>query len=313
VKPISQIEKWESYDFTKISEQLSEVSNMRNVSISVKNEIILEQYFNMCESTSKNNVFSVTKSVTSLLVGIAIEEGYLEGVDQKVSDIIDMNSYDVPESFYDITIENLLTMSSGIAWDGSIHTTEFLSLKHSKNPLEHIFAKEATFIPGERFNYSDATAHLMAEVLFYATDKTPFEYASEKLFEPLGIIDARWTETSSGVNLGVCDLMLISNDMQLVPESWIDISTTAKMGTGSSSGYNKSYGYYYWIGETSGVPVISGIGHGGQFIVIVPDYDIVVTASTIGGVSDEKANAQIREVARIIYYALLPDMFNEID
>lgn len=310
------------YDFTSIIENLSQISNMRNVSVYKDGQMILESYFNNCSEQSKNNVFSVTKSVTALLVGKAIEEGYLEGANQKVSSIINMDTYNVPEAFYDITIENLLTMSSGIAWDNSQHTNEFINLKASEDPLTYIFNKASTFTPGTRFNYSDATAHLMAEVLYYATGKLPLDYATEKLFEPLGIDSVVWSDARDGVQIGGCDLHLSLSDMQkigqlvlnegaydgqqLIAADWIQTCTSSKITTGSYGGYDESYGYYYWLGQVGELETYSCLGHGGQFIIVIPEKNTVITASTIGGVSDQKAYEQFGGVSRILYQQLIP-------
>jgi CubicO group peptidase (beta-lactamase class C family) len=213
-------------------------------------------------------------------------------------------------------------MSSGIAWDNTQHTNEFINLKASEDPLTYIFNKESTFRPGTRFNYSDATAHLMAEVLYYATGKLPLEYASEKLFEPLGIDSVIWSDARDGVQIGGCDLHLSLSEMQkigqlvlnegsydgqqLIAANWIQTCTSSKITTGSYGGYDESYGYYYWLGQVGELETYSCLGHGGQFIIIIPEKNTVITASTIGGVSDQKAYEQFGGVSRILYQQLIP-------
>lgn len=317
---------WEEFDYQAYTEEIQDISNLQHATISVDGTVLYEEYFNSCLPTTDNNIFSVTKSITSMLIGIAIEEGHIESVDQKMSDIIDLSSYDVPDSFYDITIHHLLTMSSGIAWDNSQHVREFMRLKSTNKLLEYIFSKDATFEPGERFNYSDATAHLSAEVLYATTGMIPLDYANEKLFGPMGIEDVEWTLTSSGVNIGGSNIHLTCGDMiklghlflgeglyegeQLVPKSWFDQATTYHMTLSNWSKVNGHYGYYFWLGDLEGYRVISGIGHGGQYIVAMPDLGFSVTAATIGGVSNNLANQQIIDVRNAIYNYLLPEMID---
>ncbi|MBN2797069.1 MAG: serine hydrolase [Clostridia bacterium] len=311
-----------TYNFDEVLERLNQVSNMRNLSISIGDQIILEEYFNACSERSKNNVFSVTKSITSLLVGKAIEEGYIKDVNQYVYEFIDLAPYNVPENYYEITLQDLLTMSSGIEWDNANHTNEFINLKASEDPLTYIFEKPSTFKPGDQFNYSDATAHLMAEVLYKATGQYPLDYANDKLFEPLGITGVTWSSARDGVQIGGCDLHLSLKDMQkigqlilnhgayedeqIIESEWIDQITTKQIATGNGSGYDVHYGYYYWLGHISRVDTISSLGHGGQFIVVIPEYEVVITASTIGGVSDQMAYRQFSDVADVIYLEIIP-------
>lgn len=305
-----------------IFEEASEISNMRNLSITYKDVLVNEAYYNYCKPQSKNNVFSVTKSITSMLVGIAIEEGYIENVNQKISDFIDLEKYDAAPQAYDITIHNLLTMSAGLEWNSYDISTEFIGLKASVDPLEHVLSRKMTFTPGELFNYSDGSAHLVAEVLYSATGKLPLDYANEKIFEPMGIENVLWSDARNGVNMGGCDLHLSCEDMQkigqmvlhsgryneqqIVPKLWLDTATIKQIDSVSSAEHNDNYGYFWWVGQKDGVDLFGAVGHGGQFIYIVPEYELVITASTIGGVSDAKASEQFDAVENLVIRKIVP-------
>ena len=315
------------YDLLEIIEKLGKIPNIANMSVIFDGELIGEEFYGSYRPEAKNNLYSVTKSVTALLIGIAIEEGYIEGPDQLISDFIDLDEYEVDNEYYDITIGHLMTMSSGIDWDGSKHIQEFLALKGSADPLRNILTRDITSSPGKSFNYSDASAHLVAEVLYAATGELPMNYAEDKLFKPLGIEEAIWPPLKNEVNLGGCDLYLSCQDMrkigqlvlnkgiadgnQLVPSEWIEECTTSQIATYNTASYGTDYGYFYWLGTADGqVETISCLGHGGQYIVIVPEYKLVITVSAYGAVDGNTAGEQSSAIGRIIYGEML-DIFAE--
>lgn len=327
-KNVAELEETENVsvvpvDVSDIIEKLSLVSNMRNISIHIDGETISEAYFNGCKETSKNNVFSVTKSITSLLVGIAIEQGYIEDIDQSIGDYIDLAAYDAIDASK-ITIRNLLTMSAGIQWDSSDLSSEYIQLKAAIDPIELVLERGVSVTPGTVFNYSDGSAHLVAEILTKATGMSVEEFAKVYLFTPLGIEDIMWSKAQDGVNMGGCDLHLTGQDMakigqlvlqdgqfnnqQIVSTKWLEASTSVQLPITSYTSHNSGYGYFWWLGTVEQSSVISALGHGGQFIVIVPDHQIVITASTIGGTSDQKAAQQFNDVERIIYFELIPQI-----
>lgn len=303
-----------------------EVSNMISLSITKDHELVYEKFYNSASESFQFNVFSVTKSVTSLLLGIAIDEGYIDSVHDTIDQYIAIEEYELPDEFDEITIHHLMIMSSGILWNSQDLSSEYFGIKSSRDPMEMILSRGVSYEPGSQFNYSDGSAYMMAAIIQNATGKTLLEYAEEKLFEPMNIETYEWKNSMTDVNYGGFDLYLTCEGMQkigtlvidkgkyenqqIVSESWIEEATSNFIDTGSG-GYNKSYGYYFWLGEVGDVQVISALGHGGQFITIVPELELVITASTIGGVKDNVAYNQFSQIEELIVNTIIPFYMEE--
>jgi len=309
-----------SYELDEMIDKASEISNIVSLSISKGESLEKEVIFNY-GSTYKNNVFSVTKSVTSILVGIAIDQGYIDSVDDSIDKYINFSEYGLDDTYKEITLHHLLTMSSGILWNSNDQSSEYFTLKGSTDPLEMIFDRGISYTPGSRFNYSDGSAYTVAAVLQEATGISLLEYATENLFEPLGIDEPKWQKSMTDVYYGGFDLYLtcedmrtfgtlvlndgISDDKQIVSKEWLEMSLTSYMDTGNST-FSDSYGYYWWLGDVEGYKTISALGHGGQFITIVPDLELVITCGTIGAVQDSLASTQFMELEQLIKSEIIP-------
>lgn len=305
---------------TEILESV-DISNLKSISILKDQNVEFQKFYNATSEHSINNIFSVTKSITSILMGIAIDEGYIESVDDSIDQYIDFEKYGFDESFKEITLHDLLIMSSGILWNSYDQSSEYFNLKASKEPLKMIFDRGISYKPASQFNYSDGSAYTVAAIIQEATGVTLLEYAEEKLFKPLGITDYKWISSSTGVNYGGFDLYLTCEGMQkigllvlnkgyynseqIVSENWLKTATTAKISTGGGS-FNNHYGYYFWLGVIDNHKIISALGHGGQFITIVPDLELVITAGTTGAVIDELANKQFADLENLIKESIIP-------
>ncbi|MDC0558872.1 beta-lactamase family protein [Candidatus Izimaplasma bacterium] len=299
-------------DLDDILDDAGDIYNLYGISISVDGEIIRELHFRSRDEQSKNNVFSVTKSVTSLLVGIAIDNGFIESVEQSIGDYIDLSQYETDDDLSAITIRHLLTMSAGIYWDDENLSSEMINLRSNENPMDLILGRGLSYVPGTEFNYSDGSAHLVSVILAEATSMPTEEFAEQYLFTPLGIDSFSWNADQNGINIGGCDLFLsnlqmdiignlilnkgMHNGVRVVSEEWINESTSNQI---SSFAYHL-YGYYWWLSNKWGVPLISARGWGGQQIYIVPDLNLVVTSSSNGFVSDSTAGSQYVEIEDMV-------------
>ena len=313
--------KEEVVDFEKeldlILEDARLVNNIFSISISKDGEITSENYYRYTSEVQAHNVFSVTKSITSLLVGIAIDQGYIDSVNQSIGDYIDLSIYNNSEELETITIKNLLTMSAGFYWDSDDLSSEMFNLRTSSDTLGLILERAVIFTPGTEFNYSDGAAHLVSHILFEATGMSTYDFAVENLFTPLGIEGTSWTADSQGVNIGGCDLylssrhqMLIGNlilnkgmfgDVRIVSEDWIEESTTNQVGSFASHGY----GYYWWLSNIGDVEIISARGYGGQLIYIVPELNLVIT-SLLNAWDDTTEHIQYDSIEYLIVEELIP-------
>jgi CubicO group peptidase (beta-lactamase class C family) len=263
--------------------------------------LLVEEYLNEDYSvTDLHSVFSVTKSVSSALIGIAIDEGYIKGVDQKILEFFENVLVLNKAEKENITIEHLLTHTSGIYWRESqlpysSPDNSFSKLSDSPNWVEFILNETLEYEPGTVQNYNSGDSHLLSAILTNATGKSTLEYATEHLFDPLGIKKLQWQTDPQGINTGGSGLLLrprgmakfgflyLNNgtwdDSQLVPKEWVINSTKNPVEIDEWA----SYGYQWWVYPQ--VNSYLALGYGGQIIWLTPEYDleIVFTSSLFDG------------------------------
>ena len=260
--------------------------------------IVAEEYsyYNDYGPDSIKNVMSVTKTFTGVLTGLAIEEGFIESVndpiDKYLTGIVTFTDDIKPQ----ITIDQLLKMTFGHAWNGTKTTSLFEEcFFDSEDNLQYIIDLPLVTTPGTVFNYSDGASHLLSAIITEATGMNTLDFAKETLFDPLGITQFSWSIDDRGYPLGAAYLRIKPRDMvkfgnlilnkgkyneiQVVPETWINEMTTTKISTNNDVLYGPEYGYQIWLGNVSGHSYYMAMGWGGQFIFIVPDQDLVVTAT----------------------------------
>ena len=306
----------------------SSISGLTSLVISNNNTLIGEKYLHGGGPNIPHDVRSVTKSFTSALVGIAIKEGFLESVDQTLGEFISRpnNPEDYDPRIWDITIHQLLSMTCGLEWFEIGPRSEFSEWANSLNQLEYILHKPFISEPGEKFNYSDGAAHLLSIILSRATNKNTVDFAQQYLFDPIGIGEREWLTDKIEYNYGGVGLKVTPQDMiklgllylndgmfenvQVISEEWISESTTFKIYTElDDSGPFSQYGYYWWLGpgpNNAGNICIAN-GYGGQFIVIVPDHNLVVAAtSNWSGIGRDNAQNQWNRVINLILNEVIP-------
>ena len=254
--------------------------------------LVTEAYFDPYTQEIKHPVHSITKSVTSMLTGIAMHEGYIKSLDQKVLDFFPEIAKNVTdENVRDLTLEHLLTMSAGY----NTTTTLPAELLHQKDAsfdtVDHILTYNSILQkPGTTFFYDSGLPHLMSAIIQETTGVSTLEYAQEKLFGPLGITGVTWETDPHGIPLGNTGLRLSPRDMaklgylylnrggwngqQIVPAKWVDQSTSKHMETKGlmNAAEEDGYGYYWWIDAYGGY---SAHGFGGQYIFVVPKLNLV--------------------------------------
>ena len=222
----------------------------------IRNDTILyEEYFDGYSREKQSQVFSITKSVTSMLVGIAIEEGYIKGIDQPVCDFLPYCSNDGREK---LTLNHLLQMTSGMPSDYK-SLGKLINLYYTSDQEEFIKNFKQKGEAGMKFAYSSASTQMLGMCLEKATGKRFAEYLEEKLWKPLGMEydaqvaldreegDAKMFGglTASAVDLAKLVRLYLHNGnwngKQLVPESWVLASRQADTSGGCSSRYTKCW------------------------------------------------------------------------
>ena len=256
-------------------------------------QIQAECYFNGFTAESRHNIKSVVKSILSIGIGIAQDQGLLN-VDDKISKyLMEFNEgRDLKHTL--IRIKHLLTMSSGIFWQGGVHyhCPMMDAMRRSKNWVDYIADCKVTESPGAVHNYKEFDVILLSAILSKVTGDA-FDYINEKLFIPLEIYNERWIKSPDGVYyspaldkeeeavsaltaremLKIGQLFLqkgIWNGKQIISKEYIEAAV-------SPSPQNPGYGYLWWLGEGW----YGCRGYGGQAVTVFPEQNkIVVTQAT---------------------------------
>ncbi len=262
----------------------------------------------------KHDLRSVSKSVTSLLVGIALDRKIISDIDQPVFRFFpDRAALRTPEKDR-ITLRHLLTMTSGLAWDETRpydrEANDERRMIYSTDPYRFTLAKPVAATAGAKWNYSGGDTQLLAGALQRASGKFIADFAKEALFTPLGIRDFEWLNmpgngepaADSGVRLKPRDMAKLGelvlrrglwNGRQVVSQAWIEESTRTHMA-GFDSYPSIGYGYQWWTdyedkdGRRSSW--LSAQGLGGQRIYIHPELDLVVVI-TAGLYADDRQDS----------------------
>jgi CubicO group peptidase (beta-lactamase class C family) len=246
--------------------------------------------------TVKHDLRSISKSVTSLLVGIALGEGRFPTLDSPVIDQFPEHADLRTPDNARITLRHLLTMSSGFAWNEAIPygnpANSERRLIAAGDPVRYVLEQPVVTPPGTAYNYNGGNTALLAAVLAKATGKRLDSYAREKLFGPLDITDLEWVDmprsgepaAASGLRLRPRDaaklgVLLLAdgawNGRQVLPRGWAADSVRQRIN-GDGIYY---YGYQWWVGRSlvdgREIKWNAGLGYGGQRLFVVPEHDLV--------------------------------------
>jgi len=277
-------------------------ANLRNIYglvLASHGELVAESYFNQRSVSTASPTASVTKSVTSALVGIALQEGLLASLDQPLLAFfpeIDAAALDARK--LRITLRQTLQMRSGYPWEERAGTIDYLLSRASWIPLLGEFPLASD--PGTAFGYSNLTAHMLGIVVARATSASLYDYARSRLFGPLGVEIASWPRDAQGYYFGSGDLAITARSMakfgqlylddgvwdgaRILPEGWVADSWRAYSRNVYGAPILGSigeldYGYLWWSSVCGRHPVNFAWGHGGQLIFVIPEIDAVLVAT----------------------------------
>ena len=240
------------------------------------------------EPGSRHIIYSCTKSVISALVGIAIDKGYVEGVNQPVLDFFpERAAANLDANKETMTLEHALTMATGLkCQDSYLYRWRGLNqMRQSQDWVQFMLDLPMSEEPGTRFEYCNGASFLLSAIIQETTGMNALAFANEHLFGPLGIIDVEWSSNPQGISIGWSDLHLTPHDMakigylylnegwwdgeQVVSAKWVKASTREHISATLEDGY----GYQWWIDDSG---FYMALGYAGQFIFVVPDKDMVV-------------------------------------
>jgi CubicO group peptidase (beta-lactamase class C family) len=298
-------------------------ANLRCLIVYKDEHIIREKYFHPSDSSSAYDMRSVTKSVIATLVGIAIDKGYILSEDQTIGDYLRPLVGTIDSVKANIKIRDLLSMTSGIYGNDLVDISRMTNWLNAPNQITWILNSPMDSNPGQMFAYNNGAPHLMSAILTQATGMSTFQFAKQFLFQPLGIADHYWLTDKQGIYNGAAGITLTPSDMlklgqlylkkgvyngvRVVSEDWINKASTFKITTNGIEPFAPSYGYFWWIGISGNHSYFFANGYGGQFIVVVPDLNlIVVTTNTWSNVPDATAQQQWYSTLDLIINKIIP-------
>jgi CubicO group peptidase (beta-lactamase class C family) len=258
--------------------------------------IPFEIYFDPYNENVSHNLKSTSKGVISALVGIALREGYIESLDESVlSYFPEYETSDRAKS--EITIRDLLTMSSGLKWNEN-DLNSMYTFFVSKRIVPRVLDLPVVSEPGSTFNYNTGLTHLLSAIIERASGMTTLEFAEEYLLGPLDIHNVQWEQDRNDVYIGGSELFMTPRAMtkfgvmylqngrysgrQVVPAEWVRESTTTQI-EGSFHGAQVRYGYLWWLEVGNplftyldGEDAFLAMGVHGQRILVHPRLNTVV-------------------------------------
>jgi CubicO group peptidase (beta-lactamase class C family) len=266
------------------------VWQIRSLLVFRNNRLIAESYMkDRSDRTNLHPIWSCTKQVVSILTGIAVDKGMISINDTILDHLPQVSSY--PEKS-GITIENLLMMKSGINYnnDGYFGHDAMFARGEPSNSLDFILGLGMHSSPGEQFRYKNSDPHIISAILQERSGKTTRDWAQEVLFSKIGITRLEWRTYKDGITFGCFGILTTPREMgkigqlaanngmwngeQVVSANWINEMTSVKVHNIN----NLAFGYFWWKDVIRNINI--SWGHGGQFILINRDENLVVVITS---------------------------------
>jgi CubicO group peptidase (beta-lactamase class C family) len=290
--------------------------------------LVYERYWHGLDASDGHNSFSVTKSFTSALVGIAMADQRLQSLNQTVGELLGAHlPPNADPRLRRVTVQQLLTMTAGLAGDDS--SGAWIGMLQSRDWLRHILSQRLVSKPGTEFAYSSASAHLLSAMVTDATGQSTLDYARAKLFGPFGIATdhalvqpirtwppspaqlqayeqapVAWATDPQGYQIGYSWLKLPARDLakfgylylnggrwdgrQVVPANYVRASTQPQSKPPPSDPAD-GYGYQWWTTSVASHRSFFAAGFAGQLIQVIPDLDLVVVLTS--DIDQERSDA----------------------
>lgn len=258
------------------------------------NTVVMEYYKNEKSAKKHHKIYSCTKSITSALIGICLEKGLIESLDVTIDQYF--GEYVKNGEKAKLTIRHLLTMTDGLDWPELEEWQGFAPMQYQKNMTEYVLGRKMLREPGTKMNYNSGVSQLLGEIVSMSCGGSVVEFAKKELFKPLGINDFEWWErdghalTADGLKLSMNDMVKFGelylhrgtyNGKRILSEAWVDESFVPRYMTYTGIG---SYCYHWWhtkvINGDKEVDVNFALGIRGQYIIVVPEMDMVIAITS---------------------------------
>jgi CubicO group peptidase (beta-lactamase class C family) len=250
--------------------------------------IVLDAYFYPFRKDKAHTLHSCTKSITSTLVGIAIDKGYIKDVHQRLLDFFpEITPANMTEEKKNISLENILTMATGLEckdnfkyrWQG------LAKMWRSSNWTQYMLDLPMNAAPGQHFDYCNGATYLLSAIIQKSTGERAYKFAMDNLFAPMGITDVKWYSNPQGIDIGYGGMWMKPHDMAkfgwlflnkgkwqgntIVSEDWVAKATIGYL----EAWFSAQYGYQWWIADAG---YYEAVGYAGQRIFVVPKQNMVV-------------------------------------
>ncbi len=268
-----------------------ELSHALSLLVSHRGEVVFERYYREAAPDDLQHVHSVTKSVVAALIGILVADGLLS-LDARVASLVPAPVFESDPAKAAITVEHLMTMTSGLdprgPWDIDRVTGR------GEPAVEGALRAPLIAAPGEFFVYNNGATHVLSAVVEAVTGRPMAELAAERLFAPLGIDRWHWTtdpegrdRAYDGLHLSPRDLLELGllhlgggrwNGAEILDAAYVRRATSA-VNTGGRP-EQCSYGLLWWVADRAASPVYFAAGHGGQYLLVAPELELVIVTTT---------------------------------
>jgi len=299
-------------DINKLNKAIKWISdskpNLHSLLVNYCGQTILEDYFFGYDSIMPHDLQSATKTVTSMLIGIALYEGVIKSVDQPLSELLPDYADLLKGDKANITLRQVLDMTTGLEWRDFRKGNSFELIAEATDSVEFVLSRPLVSKPGEVFYYNTGSSHLLSAIIATNTGMSTLEYAEKKLFGPMEMFDYEWDTLRDNIHLGGWGLYLRPRDMvkigrmildggtwngkRFIDEAYIEQATQKQVATGGGPGGN-GYGFQMWIlNDQAFDDIAAARGYGGQNIFVIDKLDMVIV-TTASVESHQKNDADI--------------------
>ncbi len=279
---------------SNIIKQAGNITTLRTLIVSQNSKVLIRKPYKGRNINQAFNIKSASKSIIGLLMGIAIEEGFVPSINEPIKTYFPDYFHRNPDSLKEsITVKHLLTMQAGLR---STSSENYGAWVISDNWVEYALNQDFVTETGGQMVYSTGTSHLLSVIISKASGMNTKTFAEKYLFDPLGITVGGWDKDPQGNYMGGNNMALkpdymlkigrmlldegVYNNRQLISKAWIFDS----FKTYTNSRYNPyGYGYQWWNQKIGGYSVFFAWGNGGQYIFMIPELDsvIIITSTTL--------------------------------
>ena len=289
-------------------------------------KIIHEQYHNGAKQNTLLPVRSITKRITATLTGIAIDKSYIDSLLIPISNYFpEISNPGVDPDWNTVNVYHLLNMISGMDWMEEEDLTTYEN--NFEDPLNFIFNRNIKYQPATYYAYNSPGIHLLSYIIERASENKMGDFAESYLFEPLDIKGYHWQADGNDVKRGGAGLELTSRDLAkigllylqhgrwknqpIISEQWIHQCLKQPIDLDTLEGNHRpglSIGHTWWTSRYQGEIIHYGDGYGGQILLMIPKYEILVVMNRFYEVSGEENERAFNE----FFSQILPRVFNSV-